>query len=369
MIISGSSLSFANHRRLTAAAEGGQFGNVMTGAAPTAAAPVAAPVDAASSTSTAAPVATTSGGDSYVSSAGSAGDHSLGAQVLGYLNDFLGRAGVGAAPAAGSTTGGGASATEDPTSTLTGILEKTFGLSDIASISWSYDASQVQGTSTSASSSQVQGPTGQLSDYQRSYDTYEHSTLAAQGSFTTSDGTSYSFSLDYDRERMTHVGSEVVAGSNGGDQGSTDASPGAQLGSALASPPAAAGDGSSDATDGVGGSASSAYRAMQRMMLLFFDKNHDGKIDAADVTADAGAASGSSSAPGVAATSAPAQSDAASPAQVPAATPAATAATEPIDGSGQSASVVAVRSRRISLQIAVYAQAASTQASTVNATA
>ncbi len=87
---------------------------------------------------------------------------------------------------------------------------------------------------------------------------------------------------------MTHVGSEFAAGSNGGDQGSTDASPGAQLGSALAAPPAAAGDGSSDATDSVGSSASSAYRAMQRMMLLFFDKNHDGKIDAADVTADAG---------------------------------------------------------------------------------
>ncbi len=47
MIISGSSLSFANHRRLTAAAESGQFGNLLAGAAPTAAGPVAAPVDAA----------------------------------------------------------------------------------------------------------------------------------------------------------------------------------------------------------------------------------------------------------------------------------------------------------------------------------
>ncbi|MBA3938331.1 MAG: hypothetical protein H0X38_12775 [Planctomycetes bacterium] len=362
MIISGSSLSLANQRRLSAAAESGQFGKLMTGALP------AATVPAEASAPTSAPVAAPSSADSYVSSAGAAGDHALGAQVLGYLNDFLGRVGVVAAQAqtAGAAAGSASAndgSTPDPTATLTGILEKTFGLSDIASISWSYDASQMQGTSASASASQTRGAAGQQSDYQQSYDAYEHSTLAAQGSFTTSDGTSYSFSLDYERERMTHVGSEVATSS--GDQGSTDASPGAQLGSAFAALPAAGGDGASDATDSVGGSPSSVYRAMQRMMLLFFDRNHDGRIDAGD--ADAGAGGGANAVSAASGTpeagaSGRSRSDSSS---VPASVP----ATPPVDASSQSASVVAMRSRRISLQISVYAQAAATQATTVDATA
>ncbi len=364
MIISGSNLSLANQRRFSAAAETGQFGKLLTGASP------APTVPAAASAPPSAPIAAPSSGDSYVSSAGGAGDHALGAQVLGYLNDFLGRVGVGAnkaqtaASAAGSSPAGDGS-TSDPTATLTGILEKTFGLSDIASISWSYDASQVQGSSASASASQTRSAGGQQSDYQQSYDAYEHSTLAAQGSFTTTDGTSYSFSLDYERERMTHVSSEVATSS--GDQGGTYAFPGAQRGSAFDVVPAAGGDGSSDTSDSGAGSPASVYRAMQRMMLLFFDRNHDGKIDAGDVNAGGnGGASEVREASGTPAAGASAQSQSDAPA-APAEAPAPVS--PQVDAPSQSASVVATRSRRVSIQIAVYAQTTATQTSTVDATA
>lgn len=94
------------------------------------------------------------------------------------------------------------------------LLEKMFGIKRIDSIDMRVDASHatVSAGQVTEQSAQVQGPAGwgMEYDYRETYAEAEVLSLAAKGTFTTDDGRSFAFNLDYRMER-TYVAQRSVS--------------------------------------------------------------------------------------------------------------------------------------------------------------